>query len=94
MSPHTILEAGLMKKPILATNVGGVSESLQKNMGFLINENDVNEWIEKISILINDKEKILEMGENSYQFITNEFNWEKISNDFLEIIKKSNIIKQ
>ena len=94
MSPHTILEAGLMKKPILATNVGGVSESLQKNMGFLINENDVNGWIEKISILINDKEKISEMGENSYQFIKNEFSWEKISNDFLEIIKKSNIIKQ
>ena len=94
MSPHTILEAGLMKKPILATDVGGVSESLQKNMGFLINENDVDGWVEKISILINDKEKILEMGENSYQFITNEFNWEKISNDFLEIIKKSNIIKQ
>ena len=94
MSPHTILEAGLMKKPILATDVGGVSESLQKNMGFLINENDVDGWMEKISILINDKEKILEMGENSYQFIRNEFNWEKISNDFLEIIKKSNIIKQ
>ncbi len=93
MSPHTILEAGLMKKPILATNVGGVSESLQENMGFLMNENDVDDWIEKISVLIYDKEKILEMGDNSYEFIKNEFNWEKIADNFLEIIRKSNIIK-
>ena len=27
MSPHTLLEAALMKKPILATDVGGIPES-------------------------------------------------------------------
>ena len=94
MSPHTILEAGLMKKPILATDVGGISESLEDNMGFLIKENAVNEWIEKISFLINDEEKILEMGKNGYKNTKKKFNWEKIADDFLEIIAKSNIIKQ
>ena len=93
MSPHTILEAGLMKKPILATDVGGVSESLSKDMGFLIRKNDTDGWIEKISSLIHDKEKIRVMGENGEEYIKNKFNWDKISDDFLEIIEKTNVTK-
>ena len=41
MSPHTLLEAGLMKKSVIATNVGGVSESCIDNKTcFLIEKND------------------------------------------------------
>ena len=50
MSPHTLLEAGLMKKPILATNVGGISESCKDGETcFLIKENDWNDWIKNLT---------------------------------------------
>ena len=95
MSPHTILEASLMKKPVIATNVGGISESIKKNTGFLINENDHKEWIEKISFLLDNKQEITKMGNEGHSYVKKQFSWEKISNDFLEIIKRNTeLIKQ
>ena len=55
MAPLTLLEAQLMKKPIIATNVGGIPE-LMKNgdNGFLIEKDDSEKFIEKLQIIIDD----------------------------------------
>ena len=46
MSPHTILEASMMKKPVLATDIGGIQESiLNEKTGYLIKQGNHNEWI-------------------------------------------------
>ncbi len=88
MSPHTILEAGILKKPTIATNVGGVSESIIDNeTGFLVELNNPNDWIEKIGILVNNSDKMNQMGENAYEFISNNFSWDKIAYEFSELIK-------
>ena len=95
MSPHTILEASLMKKPVIATDVGGISESINGNTGFLINENDYEEWIKKISFLLDNKQEISNMGNEGHEYIKDEFSWEKISDDFLNIIEnETKIIKR
>ena len=92
MSPHTILEASIMKKPVLATNVGGIPESIQNGKtGYLIEEGNYDEWIKRINELIQDKEKINQMGINGHDFIIKNFFWEQIANEFLEIIKKNNL---
>jgi len=91
MSPHTILEASLMKKPVLATNVGGIPESiLNEKTGYLINQGNHYEWIRRISELINDKEKINQIGTNGHNFINENFLWDKIADEFLGMIKKDN----
>ena len=95
MSPHTILEASLMKKPVIATDVGGISESINENTGFLINKNDYEEWIKKISFLLDNKQEISNMGNEGHEYIKDEFSWEKISDDFLNIIEnETKIIKR
>ena len=92
MSPHTILEASIMKKPVLATNVGGIPESIQNGKtGYLIEEGNYDEWIKRINELIQDKEKINQMGINGHDFVIKNFLWEQIANEFLEIIKKNNL---
>ena len=94
MSPHTILEASLMKKPVIATDVGGISESIQENAGFLINQNDHEEWIKKISFLLDNKQEISKMGNGGHSYVKKQFSWEKISDDFLSIIEnETDIIK-
>ena len=88
-APLTLKEAQLMEKPVLATDVGGVSEIMEDGKtGYLIKEGDAEGWIEKLGILLNDKLKAEQMGKNGREFIINNFNWEKIAKNFLEVVKK------
>ena len=92
MSPHTILEAQLMKKPVIATNVGGISEIMKDNeTGFLVEKGDVTGWIEKLSLLINDKQKREIMGEDGRRFVKENFSWVKIASQFMDILKKEKL---
>ncbi len=88
MSPHTLLEAALMKKPILATDVGGIPESCKDGETcFLIKKNDSNDWINKISTLLNNKPKMKEMGDSGYNYVMKNFSWNKIADDFINILE-------
>ena len=63
MSPLTLQEAQLMKKPVIATNVGGVPELIKNNVtGFLIEKGNYLDLINKISALIDDKTKQTKYG--------------------------------
>jgi len=87
MAPLTLLEAQLMKKPVIATSVGGIPELMNnKKSGFLINQGDEVDLIEKISMLLNEKTD--EFGEEGRKFVINNFSWEKISVDFLKFVKE------
>jgi len=91
MSPHTLLEAGLMKKPIIATNVGGINESCKNNETcFLIEKNNSDEWIKKISFLLNDEIKMKEIGNKGYDYVKKNFLWSKIADDFIQILNRMN----
>ena len=88
MSPHTLLEAGLMKKSVIATNVGGVSESCIDNKTcFLIEKNDPQGWIDKISVLLKHKEKMKLMGNEGFEYVNKNFLWGKIAKDFIKILE-------
>lgn len=94
MSPLTLQEAQLMKRPVLATKVGGIPELMKdKETGYLIEKGDANEWIKKISLLINDESKRKSMGELGRKFVEGNFNWKKIAKEFLEILENQLQIK-
>ena len=86
-SPHTVLEAGLMKKPIVATSIGGVSNIIiNGKTGFIVEKGNYKEYIEKISILINDEKIRKEMGIGEYEFVKNNFTWKQIAKEFVSVI--------
>ena len=92
MSPLTLQEAQLMEKPVIATNVGGIPELMKDGeTGFLIEKNNSDELFEKLSMLLNNLENAKEMGIKGKEFVKNNFNWDKISNDFLNHLKKHSI---
>ena len=92
MSPLTLQEAQLMEKPVVATNVGGIPELMKdEETGFLIEKNNPEELLDKLSLLFSNSEKAKEMGKNGKEFVKNNFNWDKICNDFLNHLKKHNI---
>ncbi len=88
MSPLTLLEAQLMEKPVVATNVGGIPELMKDGeTGFLVTKNNPEELAEKISILVNDNKKSESMGKKGKDFVSTNFNWDKICHDFLDCLK-------
>ena len=93
MSPHTLLEASLMKKPIIATNVGGVSESCKDGETcFLVNKDNADEWISKIRLLFEDDTVRESMGNAGFRNVKENFLWDKIVDDFIKILKSMKII--
>jgi len=89
MSPLTLQEAQLMKKPVIATNAGGIPELMKDGeTGFLIQKGDHNAWIEKIKLLLNDRELAQRMGMNGRKFVEEEFSWETMARNFVNILEK------
>ena len=92
MSPLTLQEAQLMKKPVIGTNVGGIPELMKDGeTGLLVEKGDSNDLLEKLSMMLNNLEKSKKMGKKGREFIKENFNLDKICNDFLNHLKKHNI---
>jgi glycosyltransferase involved in cell wall biosynthesis len=67
-------EAMLAKKPVIATNHGGLKEIIQNNStGFLVEPNSVSELSEAITALINNSELRKQMGEKGHDRIITNF---------------------
>ena len=89
MSPLTLLEAQLMKKPIIATNVGGIPElMIDKKTGFLIEKGSSKELIKKIEEMLNEPKKMEEMGTQGRKFVEENFSWKIITEKFVKDLKK------
>jgi|TARA_B110000467_G_scaffold75090_1_gene68078 glycosyltransferase involved in cell wall biosynthesis len=87
-TPLSLKEAQLMKKPVIATDFGGIPEIMKDGItGYLIQKNNSKDLLNKILILINDEKKSKEMGEEGRSFIKKEFSLEASARNFLEIIK-------
>jgi glycosyltransferase involved in cell wall biosynthesis len=89
-APLTLKEAQLMKKPVVATNVGGVPEMMIDNKtGFLVDEGDYQGWIEKLSKILNDKDLAEGMSKHGKKFVQDTFNWDICAKKFLDILNSN-----
>ncbi len=95
-TPLSIIEAQFYKKPVVATNAGGVKDSLQDGItGFLAEKNDIVLFSKKLSALIDDKELRQTMGEAGNKFASATFSKQKevtaIKNLYLSLLKKKEV---
>ena len=87
-TPLSLKEAQLMQVPVIGTDVGGISETMKDGeTGFLVREGEYKNVIEKISMLINDKEFSVKMGANGRRFIQEDFSLEASAKNFLDVVK-------
>ena len=91
--PRTILEAQLMERPVVAYDVGGVSEGIIDGVtGFLIEKGNVIELASRIARLLTDDDLRKEMGEKGRIFVSQKFSLEKMvrshENLYLEALMK------
>jgi glycosyltransferase involved in cell wall biosynthesis len=68
------LEAMVLKKPVISSNIGGIPEVVEDGVsGFLVPPNDSHGLAQKIMELLEDGAKRKRMGESGYQRVTKMF---------------------
>jgi len=75
--PQVIKEAFFLKIPVVATNVGGISELVEhEKNGLLVDSNNPEQLLNAINGLLENKEKSQEIVEAGYNFVINNLTWD------------------
>jgi glycosyltransferase involved in cell wall biosynthesis len=90
-----LLEAGLFKLPVIASNIDGIVDVIDDNInGLLFSSGEARELAEKIELLKNNVELGERLGKNLEGKVLEKFNISNISksyeNLYLEILSKKN----
>ena len=84
--PNAIMEAMSVGLPVVATNVGGVSELVQhRETGFLVPSRDLEGLKKYCCLLIKDSELRKTMGKKGKAFIKDNFSVEKMVKEFEKV---------
>ena len=86
------LEANYFKIPVIGSATGGMTEAiLDGKTGLLVKPDNLEDLVEKILQLINDKEKRIKLGENGYQRVLSDFDWKNIIQKYIRLF--CNVLK-
>ena len=89
--PNTLFEAWMAKKPVIATNVGGVSEAIDHEVNGIICEPKSDELLTAFKNFINNKNLYKDMGRNGYNTLIESFSMatmtKKLESYFQSFIK-------
>ncbi len=67
--PFTVLESFALRKPVVASNLGGIPELVTPERGLLFKAGDPLDLREKILSLFYDDKKLEDMGRNGFAFV-------------------------
>jgi glycosyltransferase involved in cell wall biosynthesis len=96
-TPLSIIEAQVCAKPVVATNVGGVKDTFIDNeSGFLIKDHDISEFVNKLKLLVENKELRKKMGCAGQAFAKKNFSKQTEVNAFKDLYAScvSSVINQ
>jgi glycosyltransferase involved in cell wall biosynthesis len=83
----SILEASLMRRPVLASRVGGIPETIvEGETGWTIRNDDLDEWVRKIDRVLSDPELSRCLGEKGRQWVSERFGWKAIAAQVEQIL--------
>jgi len=85
--PMTIIEAMSFGKPIVASNVGGISEIVENGKNGFISDNDEYSFKTCIESVFANENTYKNMAENSRKIYLNKLTVEKMVNGYLNIYK-------
>ncbi len=83
--PTVIKEAFYLKIPVIATSVGGIPELVTNNeTGLLIESENSQMLLEKITQLLSDPSLQEKLSLNGYDFVMNNFTWKTILPNYIK----------
>jgi len=83
------LEYSAMKLPTVATDISHFSQSIRDGQdGFLIKNNDLQEWQKRLEMLIEDQGLREEVGRQAYKRVKKDFNLKNNAPKYVRLLKK------
>lgn len=83
------LEYSAMKLPTVATDISHFSQSIRDGQdGFLIKDNDLQEWQKRLEMLIEDQGLREEVGRQAYRRVKKDFNLKNNAPKYVRLLKK------
>jgi len=86
-SPLVIAEAMACKVPVVASNVGGISEMIT-NSGYLVNGGDVKGFSNRIEKILTNDSLRRRLGEVGRKIADEKFDWNKIADKYEDFFNK------
>jgi len=85
--PITLLEASFLGKPVLGSKIGGIPELIIDGVtGWSIRNRDTDQWVDKISLLLQDEKLAKRMGRAGKVRVEEYFTWNVVSKQIVEIL--------
>ena len=85
--PFSIIEAFSYKKPVVASNVGGIPEVVENGInGYLVASGNSDGLADKIMTLINSDYK--SFGENGFNTVNKKFSKERMLNNYINLTER------
>ncbi len=79
------------KKPVVATDVGGLSELVDDDKtGYLVKPKDTQALAQALIKILKDDKKRKEMGERGFEKMEREFSWEEIALKMVKVYEEVN----
>lgn len=86
-TPKSVLEAMAVGRPIITTNVPGCKETVIDGLnGFLVEPKNVDQIVEKIKILLNNKNLKNKMAEESKKLVKKKFDVKEVNEKITRIM--------
>lgn len=83
-----LIEAAIFKKPIIASNLCSIRETLiDKKTGILVNPKDSDSIFNALEYLLKNKKISKKIGIEAYNYVKNKYSWKKSANATFKIIK-------
>jgi len=78
-TPVSLIEAQAGNLPIVTTDVGGVRDIMKdKETGYIVQKNNVEQFAEKLLLLIEDNELRNKFSKNGWNFVRNKFHYKTL----------------
>lgn len=92
-TPVSLIEAQAAGVPVISTNVGGVSDVVDDAItGFVINGFKVEDYAEKLSVLVENPDIRAKMSQNGWNYVEHKFHYrrlvDEVANLYRELLEK------
>ena len=87
---QSVIESMLMKKPVIASNIGGIPEIvIDGETGFLANLGDSDQIVHLINDLLSKPDLVKKITTKAEENVKMNYSWKSITKKFLDILEKT-----